>query len=175
MAMIPFLTDVRELSLRIEAEPAWQDDRFEPPTINMNIGINDHTGALNITPAQSVCTVYFRTMPSIDAAGLVDQVRSLAERHGLEFQMMFQGDALFTDPQSPYVAELLDVTQTERSQTVAYGTDGSCLTELNDIVVLGPGDIRQAHTDDEWISLEQLQQGTDLYSSLIQRWCIQIT
>ncbi len=57
MAMIPFLTDVRELSLRIEAEPAWQDDRFEPPTINMNIGINDHTGALNITPAQSVCTV----------------------------------------------------------------------------------------------------------------------
>ncbi|MDG1894528.1 MAG: M20 family metallopeptidase, partial [Fuerstiella sp.] len=156
VAMIPFLSDVRELSLRIEGEAEWQDDRFEPPTINMNIGINDHTGALNITPAQSVCTVYFRTMPSIDAEGLVDQIRSLAQQHGLEFGMMFQGESLFTDPQSAYVAELLDLTNTESSQTVAYGTDGSCFTELDDIVVLGPGDIRQAHTDDEWISLEQL-------------------
>jgi acetylornithine deacetylase len=172
VAMIPFLSDVRELSLQIEGEMEWQDDRFEPPTINMNIGINDHTGALNITPAQSVCTVYFRTMPSIDAPGLVDRIRALAEHHGLEFRMMFQGESLFTDPQSAYVAELLDLTNTDTSQTVAYGTDGSCLTELNDIVVLGPGDIRQAHTDDEWISLQQLQHGTDLYASLIQRWCL---
>ncbi|MCP4786289.1 MAG: M20 family metallopeptidase [Fuerstiella sp.] len=175
IAMIPFLSDLRELSLQIEGQAAWQDDRFQPPTINMNIGINDHTGALNITPAQSVCTVYFRTMPSIDSPGLVDQIRSLAERHGLEFQMMFQGESLFTDPQSAYVAELLDVTKTDASQTVAYGTDGSCLTELKDIVVLGPGDIRQAHTDDEWVSLDQLQKGTDLYGSLIQRWCLQAT
>ena len=173
LAMIPFLSDVRELSLRIEGEAAWQDDRFEPATINMNIGINDHTGALNITPARSVCTVYFRTMPSIDAPGLVDQIRSLAERRGLEFGMMFQGESLFTDPASAYVSELLDITQTEASQTVSYGTDGSCLTELKDIVVLGPGDIRQAHTDDEWISLDQLQQGTDLYAHLIKRWCVQ--
>ena len=172
MAMIPFLSDVRDLSLRIESEPAWQDDRFEPPTINMNVGINDHTGALNITPAQSVCTVYFRTMPSIDASGLVNRIRVLAESHGLEFGMMFEGESLFTNPKSSYVAELLELTRTDTSQTVAYGTDGSCFTELDDIVVLGPGDIRQAHTDDEWISLQQLKQGTDLYASLIQRWCV---
>jgi acetylornithine deacetylase len=172
MAMIPFLSDVRDLSLRIESEPAWQDDRFEPPTINMNVGINDHTGALNITPAQSVCTVYFRTMPSIDASGLVNRIRLLAESHGLEFGMMFEGESLFTNPKSSYVAELLELTRTDTSQTVAYGTDGSCFTELDDIVVLGPGDIRQAHTDDEWISLQQLKQGTDLYASLIQRWCV---
>jgi len=68
--------------------------------------------------------------------------------------------------------KLVEVTNTNESRTVAYGTDGSCFTDLKDIVVLGPGDILQAHTDDEWISLEQLQRGTDLYASLIQRWCV---
>jgi acetylornithine deacetylase len=44
-------------------------------------------------------------------------------------------------------------------------------TELHNIAVWGPGDIAQAHTDDEWISLEQLDRGTDLYRRAIQRWC----
>jgi acetylornithine deacetylase len=38
-------------------------------------------------------------------------------------------------------------------------------------VVFGPGDIAQAHTDDEWISLDQLQRGTDLYEQCVRRWC----
>ncbi len=40
-----------------------------------------------------------------------------------------------------------------------------------DLVVIGPGSIRQAHTHDEWISLEQLELGSDLYSKMIERWC----
>jgi acetylornithine deacetylase len=54
---------------------------------------------------------------------------------------------------------------------VAYGTDGGVLTELSCPVVFGPGDIAQAHTDDEWISLEQLELGTRLYLRAIERWC----
>ena len=46
-------------------------------------------------------------------------------------------------------------------------------TELKQILVLGPGSIQQAHTDDEWISLEQLSLGTDLFKRLIDRWCLQ--
>jgi acetylornithine deacetylase len=37
--------------------------------------------------------------------------------------------------------------------------------------VWGPGDIAQAHTDDEWISLQQLELGTTLYEQAIRRWC----
>jgi len=57
------------------------------------------------------------------------------------------------------------------ARTAAYGTDGAIFTELRNIVVFGPGDIAQAHTDDEWISLEQLQLGTEMYSQCIRRWC----
>ena len=42
---------------------------------------------------------------------------------------------------------------------------------LDSMVVIGPGDIRQAHTHDEWIDLNQLQRGTEIYAAMIQHWC----
>jgi acetylornithine deacetylase len=39
------------------------------------------------------------------------------------------------------------------------------------MVVLGPGNIAQAHTADEWIALDQLEQGTALYAALIRHYC----
>lgn len=170
-AMIPFLSDIRDLCDEIDGDPNWQDDRYSPPTINLNLGINDHTPAVNITPAQSICTVNFRAMPAIDATALADRIKGLAKSHKLELEVMFETEPLFTDPESDYVRDMVKITNTAASMTVPYGTDGSCFQELNDIVVLGPGDIRQAHTDDEWISLEQLQRGTELYGTLVRTWC----
>ena len=172
-AMIPFLLDMVELCQRVEGDLDWQDDRYDPPTINLNLGINDHNSAINITSAQSICTIYFRTMPAIDADALVAEIKASAERHHLDFEMMFQGNPLFTNPDSRFIEELLKLTGKTVSQTVSYGTDGSCFTELNDIAVLGPGDIRQAHTDDEWIDVQQLKQGALVYEKLIRNWCIQ--
>ncbi|MEQ9408487.1 MAG: M20 family metallopeptidase [Fuerstiella sp.] len=171
-AMIPFLADVRQLCLDIEDDPAWQDDRYTPPTINLNLGINDHSPAMNITAAKSICTIYFRTMPGINADALAERIHESAKRHGLQLETIFATEPLFTDPDSSYVRELLAITGTPASRTVPYGTDGSCFQEIRDIVVLGPGDIRQAHTDDEWIALDQLERGTDLYTTLIRRWCL---
>jgi acetylornithine deacetylase len=171
MTMIPFLSGVHAMCAEIDGDPAWQDDRYVPPTISLNLGINDHTYALNITPAQSVCTVYFRTMPTIDAEVLVDRIRLLADQCGLQFELLFAGDPVFTDPDSAFIHELLQLTGTSTSHTVPYGTDGSCFSDLTDMAILGPGSIEQAHKDDEWISLEQLKNGTELYSKLIQQWC----
>jgi len=76
------------------------------------------------------------------------------------------------DPESDYVREVLDLAGNERSQTVCYGTDGAVLTDLRNLIVLGPGDIAQAHTQDEWIQLDQLVKGSRLYVELIHRWCL---
>ncbi|MEZ6056248.1 MAG: M20/M25/M40 family metallo-hydrolase [Planctomycetaceae bacterium] len=59
MAMIPFLVDMKALYEETNADKTWQNDEFDPPTLCWNIGINDHTRAINITPPQSICTVYF--------------------------------------------------------------------------------------------------------------------
>ena len=172
LAMIPFLAGLRTISDEMDSDDRWKDHRFTPPTPTMNIGINDHNGALNITSPISICTVNFRPMPGQDADAAVRRIQELAQHCGVEFELRFSGDPLFTDPDGEFVREVLLLADRTHSRTVAYGTDGSLLSELQDIVVLGPGDILQAHTDDEWISLDQLQRATRLYEKLIRQWCI---
>lgn len=171
MALIQFLTEIGRIHQEMETSPDWSDERFSPPTPTLNVVLRDTNTGINITSAQSECMMYFRPMPGQNADGMVDRMRQLAEQHGLKFEILFSGSPLFTDPESPFIRELLKLTSRTASRTVAYGTDGAVFTELKNIAVFGPGDIAQAHTDDEWISLDELERGTDLYLQCIQRWC----
>ncbi len=171
LAMIPFLVEMKAIHDETNADPAWQHAEFDPPTISWNIGINDHTHACNITAPQSVCTVYFRPMPGQDPYMLLERARQAAQRCGLRFETRSQAMPLYVDPQSEFIQELLQLADRPKATTVAYGTDGAMFTELKQLAVLGPGHIGQAHTWDEWIALEQLDRGADLYEKLIRHCC----
>ena len=171
LAMIPFLSGIKAIYEEVERDPKWQDARFSPPTQTWNILVSDHTRAVNITPAQSICQVYFRPMPGQNADELVDRCTQLATDCGLELQVTMRASALFLDPDAPLVHESLELAGRGRAQTVAYGTDGAMFGDLDSMIVCGPGDISQAHTHDEWIALDQLERGTDLYARMIRRWC----
>ena len=171
LAMIPFLVEMKDIHDMCESSPEWCNEEFNPPTVSWNIGINDFTRAHNIKPPQSVCTVYFRPMPGQDPEVLIGRARRAAESAGIELEVVTQGGPLYVDPGSGFVQELLEFVESDRPQTVAYGTDGCVLQDMEFLAVLGPGDITQAHTNDEWIELEQLQKGTDLYARLIRHWC----
>ncbi len=171
-AMIPFLAEMRRLNDEMNTDPQWQHAGFTPPTMSMNLGINDHTHAINITPPQSVCTVYFRPMPGMDITPLTKRIEAAALELGLECEVRLRSEPLFVDPGSPFVQECLELTQTQTSRTVPYGTDGARFGALPRRLVIGPGDIAQAHTHDEWVDLSQLELGTDLYTRMIERWCL---
>ena len=171
LAMIPFLAEMKRIYEETESDPAWRNDEFDPPTVSWNIGINDHTRAYNITPPQSVCTVYFRPMPGTDAEVLLRRVERAAADFGLELVFPLKANPLYIEPNSPYVQEMLNLAGKPVPHTVAYGTDGAALTALKKLVVFGPGNIEQAHTHDEWIALGQLRLGTQMYAKAIQQWC----
>ena len=44
---------------------------------------------------------------------------------------------------------------------------------MKQMIVIGPGDIAQAHTVDEWIEVEQLHRGVDLYARFIEHVCVE--
>ncbi len=171
LAMIPFLVEMKGLHDETQADPAWQHPAFDPPGISWNIGVNDHTAAVNVTAAQSICTVYFRPAPGHDADVLLARARAAALRCGLEFEVLESGAPLYADPKSSFVREVLELAGQAAPRTVCYGTDGAVLSDLKRVVVLGPGDIAQAHTSDEWILLDQLERGAALYCKLIREWC----
>ena len=57
--------------------------------------------------------------------------------------------------------------QTPAVTGVPYGTDAGPLAEAGlPCLVLGPGDIAQAHTRDEWIELDQLRAAVDVYYAI---------
>lgn len=171
LAMIPYLVEMKRIHDETEANPEWQHEEFDPPTVSWNIGINDHTAAVNIKAPQSICTVYFRPMPGQNPDVLVERARRAAAEQGLEFEVVCQAGPVYVDPKSPFIAEVSQLMGGTTPKTVAYGTDGAMFTELRRLVVVGPGDIAQAHTHDEWIALDALERGTETYARLIRQWC----
>ena len=51
---------------------------------------------------------------------------------------------------------------------VPYGTEAVWYQEYAQTLVLGPGNIAQAHAVDEWVSLGQLQRAFDIYLKLVE-------
>jgi len=171
LAMIPFLVEMKAIHDETESSLEWQNDEFEPPTVSWNILISDHTRAVNITAPQSICQVYFRHMPGQDPDRLLERVQQAADRNSLELDVRIKASPLRVDPESEFVKEVVKLAGRDRARSVSYGTDGAMLGALKKLIVFGPGDIAQAHTHDEWISLEQLDEGTEQYSRLIRHWC----
>lgn len=172
LKMIPFLAEMKSIHDELEGNSCWHNPEFEPPTMSWNIGINDHTRAVNITPAESVCTVYFRPMPGQKYEHLLERVRNAAGTCGLEFSVHIQSEPLYTPPDSPFIHEVLALAERGVAQTVPYGTDGAMFGALKKLCVIGPGDIAQAHTSDEWLSLDQMERGTGLYARMVESWCV---
>ena len=168
--MVPMLRTLLELCRRSREDEALQDHRFDPPTLSWNFGVSDGGSAVNVTPEKSVAWVSLRPMPEISGQALIDAAAERAAALGLEFELMEGGGPFFADPESEYIRELCEIAN-EPARTVCYGTDGGELAELDHRIVIGPGDIAQAHTADEWISVQQLHMGCDLYEQMIRRWC----
>jgi acetylornithine deacetylase len=171
LAIIPLLVELKKIHDELRTDPRWHNAEFDPPYVGFNIGVNDGNTAVNITAPRSVATAYARPMPGTDIDELVRRVRAAADQCGVELKIVGHGRPMYTDPKSEFVREVLAVTGRPTSHTVPYGTDGITFAGHLPLVVCGPGDIAQAHTVDEWIELDQLEKGTELYAKLIRRFC----
>ena len=174
MKMIPFLAEMKKLNELVLSARRFRNDEFKPPHSELSIGINDHNRATNISPVQSICALNYRPMPGVDTDGLLDKIRQSAKKHGVKLAVLHHGQPLYTALDDPLVGTALKLTGKRKAATVAYGTDGMAyVKKMKRMVVIGPGDIAQAHTVDEWIELDQLHKGVDLYTRFIDHVCVQ--
>lgn len=171
LKMIPFLAEMKKLRDETESEKEWQNKAFDPPTLSWNICIKDDSPAINVTAGKSTCTMYLRPMPDTQIVPLLEKIRNAAKEFDIVLDVNNWGPGMFTDPESHFVIESLKQAHSQTSKTVPYGTDGGMFSELEHKIVFGPGNIAQAHAIDEWISLEQLEKGTEMFAKMIRRWC----
>ena len=173
MKMIPFLSQMKKLNEQVLSAKRFRNDEFKPPHSELSLSINDHHTAMNVYPTESECRMTYRIMPDVDVEGLLARVRECAREHGLKFELQSRHTPVYTAPDSRLVKTALKLSGTRTARTVAYGTDGiRYVKKMKQLIVLGPGDIAQAHTVDEWIELDQLRKGVDLYSRFIDHVCL---
>ena len=171
--MIPFLQDMKKIYERVIKGKQYRNDEFDPPYSEWSIGINDHNIATNISPKMSVCTINYRPMPGVDVEPLIKETIASAKKNDLKYEVRRVGNPIYTQPSSTLVNTALSITGKRKARTVPYGTDGMAFVKkMKNLVVIGPGDISQAHTVDEWIDIEQLKKGVDLYANFINHICV---
>ncbi|MBI4551872.1 MAG: M20 family metallopeptidase [Candidatus Latescibacteria bacterium] len=172
LTMIPFLVEMKAIYEELTTDPRHGNADFDPPYSDWNIGINDGGTQMNVTAPLSVCTVNYRPMPGQDERALFQRVRDAARRCGVDVDIHRLGGPFLTPIQSEVVQASLTAAGRRKAKTVPYGTDGLVFCSRMELVVLGPGDIKQAHTIDEWVKLEQLDRAVQVYRNLIERFCV---
>lgn len=169
--LIPALNSFLELRNKAEANPAYHDLDFDPPTLSWNMTISNEPEAVNVTTSMAKLNNFFRAMPRVEHQPLLDEVHSICERFGLECRTKYSARPWSVDAKSDFVAKMLELADQIRSYSVCYATDAGVLQRLRRMVICGPGSIQQAHRCDEWISLDQLRRGVELYEKVFTtRW-----
>ena len=169
--LIPALQELLSIREESETNPHYQNGMFDPPTLSWNMTIVNEPEAANVTPSLAQVNIFFRPMPNVDHQPLLRATKALCTKHGLEFELRDCVDPWHVPCESKWVQDMLRIVGEPQSHSVCFATDGGILQRLQRLLVCGPGDIQQAHRSDEWISLEQLEQGVDVYRRAFEYWC----
>lgn len=150
----------------IETQYAQELRRRSHPLLGSpSINVGSMAGGIqpNIVPAHCVATVDRRTLPGETADGAKRELSHFIRQAGLTVSMshlkLYSCPPLETDANLPLVKKLFACAGQRRRVGVDYFCDAAVLAAGGiPSVVFGPGDIRQAHTSEEWISIQSLEQ-----------------
>ena len=121
----------------------------------------------NIVPDLCEATVDLRTVPGQDHAfeeELFARLRAVCPE--LEIQVQ-RAAPLYTDPNLPLLQKLAHLGA--RPVGAPWFCDAAVFSQNGSpAVALGPGSIAQAHTKDEWISIEQLKKGAAFFENFLR-------
>lgn len=166
----PFLNDLKAIADLLESDETFHNADYTPPTQTLNAMIETEPTAINVTAERAVVRVSFRPMPDSRSEEVHQWIIDSAEAHGLDVVESYI-DPLFLPPTAELVTTVVEITGRD-PVTASFGTDGNYLRQwIDQLIVLGAGDIAQAHTVGEYVSLAQLQESVEVYSQLITRFC----
>jgi len=149
---------------------AYTDDILGHST--MNIGMISGGLAPNIVPSSASAQIDIRQTPSLYSAGGALQLlrETLAElRLPLELTYAHENPPMETDPENPFIRKLLATNPKTRLAGAPWFSDAAHLSAAGlPSICIGPGSIAQAHTKDEFIDLNDLQEGEAFFTHFIQ-------
>ena len=153
-----------------------------PPTLT--VGRIEGGLGVNIVPERCWIEIDRRTLPTEDPDEVLAEIDAvmgdlMARRPDVRVERdapFLSESGLETAPDAPVVRAVqaacrlaigsgFDVSPAG----VPYGTDGTALRGVPSVVI-GPGDIAQAHSADEWVELAQVEAAERVYYEVMRGW-----
>lgn len=132
-------------------------------------------GGIKSNVIADACDLHWsaRLAPGGDNQALFDALSELAgagNAHRVEWEIPFSGPPLPASGRASDGARAFaDRHGFGITEQVDFWTEASLFSAAGlDALVLGPGHIEQAHTVDEWVALDQLEQAAGLYRSIVE-------
>ncbi len=175
--LMAFLTD---LAQKLE-QASDTENGFEPAHPTLTIGLIQGGTAANILAGRASFTFDLRCPPGHAAADILAPFHRLCERRNAEIAARYP-DCRITvtrrsdaPPLTPHdneaaVALIRKLSgENGAAHKVAYAAEAGQFSQAGfATVICGPGSIEQAHQPDEWIAVEQMEQGLRFMERLAQ-------
>lgn len=166
------------LDFRAELQRRHHDARFAVPVPTINLGAIRGGDNPNRICGDCELLLDVRVLPGMDLDAVRLELRDRVARallgrdlsHVVESLIPGVG-ALDTDCAAPIVSAVEQLTGAQAG-SVAFGTEGPHFAKLGiESVVIGPGDVAQAHQPDEHLVVERVEPMLSLLRGLVHRFC----
>lgn len=155
-----------------------QHAAFDPPYTTLNIGLIHGGSAKNVLAGECRFTLEWRPIPTQPSEHVLELLNeAIAEEKkadpdfNCEVDASRQDTGFETAPDSPLVRLLEQATGNEAG-TVAFGTEAAQMMRLGgEAVVIGPGDIREAHRTGEFVPIDELERCAEVLRESIAQLC----
>jgi len=167
------------LAWRAELQARHVQPTFAIPVPTMNLGHIHGGDNPNRICAECELHIDLRPLPGMGLADLRQEMdarlRSALADTGLRLEIapLFEGIPAFETEADSELVRAVERLTGQDAGAVAFGTEAPYFRRLGmETVVLGPGDIAQAHQPDEYLALDRLQPTVDLLRGLIRHFCM---
>ncbi|HEX2272125.1 MAG TPA: acetylornithine deacetylase [Pyrinomonadaceae bacterium] len=151
---------------------------FEPPFTTINVGLIRGGTAKNVLAGECRFTLEWRPIPTQPSDRVLNLFKAAIadEQHNdpdfeCEVDASRADSGFETSPDSPLIS-LMEQATGIASGTVAFGTEAAQMMALgSEAVVIGPGDIREAHRTGEFVPVDELEKCAEVLKLAITRLC----
>ncbi len=160
IAMYDIMTDLQRLEFKLRRHPDRELGRASLAITKIKGG-----SSINIIPDYCEISVDIRLLPNHDPAETAQRIRKICAGRA-RVEDIFQARAIKTGLNNEHIKHLQKVITARGHDlppaTASYATDCAQLCHLGPCIVWGPGDIAQAHQQNEYIEVNQLREAYEI-------------
>jgi len=150
------------------------DGLFDPPRTTLNIGVIEGGSAKNIIPGRCSFVVEWRAIPGQEQASILTYLKSMAgeaQRAEPRARIVFEtlrAELGFAPAVGGELRERLAALLPGEPVGISFGSEASRVAPVaREVIVIGPGDMRTAHSDRECVPTAELALWTETLGSLL--------